>query len=155
MNKVRIDALDDRSGPADVARPITNAIGAESIALNYYELAPGESFAYGYHKHETQEEVFVIQQGEVTFEMETGEVTVEAGDVIRFAPGEFQRGVNTGEQRVIALALGAPQARGDTEIRRECADCGERTPTTVERIEGGSGTLTRCLECGAETGRFE
>jgi len=82
------------------------------MALNYYELAPGDSFAYGYHRHERQEELFLVQQGAATFETEAGDVVVEAGEVVRFVPGEFQRGVNEGEERVVAFALGAPRGRG-------------------------------------------
>ena len=153
MEKVRIDDVDSRPGPASVSRPLTKAVGASDVALNYYELAPGDSFAYGYHRHETQEELFIVQQGQVTFETEAGDVVVEAGEVVRFAPGEFQRGVNEGKERVVALALGAPQTRGDTEIRRECGACGARTRHTVERTD--EGTLARCLDCDGVTWRFE
>lgn len=48
MEKVRIDDVDDRMGPADVKRPLSRALGAEHVAINYYELDPGESFAFGY-----------------------------------------------------------------------------------------------------------
>jgi len=154
MEKVRIEDVETRPGPAAVSRPLTSALGASDVALNYYEFAPGESFAYGYHRHERQEELFIVQQGRVMFETESGDVVVEAGEVVRFAPGEFQRGVNEGDERVVAFALGAPQTRGDTEIRRECGHCGERTGHTVERTDDG-GTLARCLDCDSVTGRFE
>ena len=155
MDTVRIDDIDRRIDSATVCRPVTDAINATNVALNYYELAPGDSFAYGYHRHENQEELFVIQEGRVTFETEEGDVVVDAGEVIRFAPGEYQRGVNTGDERVVALAIGAPREAGDSEILRECVTCGERTPNTVERLKNGQANITRCLDCGAETGRFE
>lgn len=155
METIRIDDIDRRVGPASVKRPLTDAINAAHVALNYYELAPGESFAYGYHSHDSQEELFVIQQGQVIFETEDGDIIVEEGEVIRFAPGEYQQGVNTGEERVIALAIGAPQATGETEILRECKECGDRTPHTVERVDDGHASLARCLDCGEQTGRFE
>ncbi len=153
MEKVRIEDVEGRPGPAAVSRPLTSALDASDVALNYYELAPGESFAYGYHRHETQEELFIVQEGTVTFETESGDLVVEAGEVVRFAPGEFQRGVNEGKERVVAFALGAPQDRGKTEIRRQCDDCGGRTRHTIERTDGG--TLARCLDCDSVTGRFE
>lgn len=105
--------------------------------------------------HEEQEEVFVIQEGHVTFETEDGDVHVDADEAIRFAPGEYQQGTNTGDERVIALAIGAPQETGNSEILRECESCGDRTPNTVERVEDGAVRVTRCLECGTETARFE
>lgn len=155
MEKIRIDDIDRRVGPASVKRPLTDAIDAAHVSLNYYELAPGESFAYGYHSHDSQEELFVIQQGQVTFETETGDVEVDAGDVIRFAPGESQQGINTSDERVVALAIGAPQATGETEILRECPACEERTSHTVERIDDGQATRARCLVCDEQTGRFQ
>lgn len=155
METVRIDDVQERIDSATVKRPLTGALDAANVALNYYELAPGDSFAYGYHMHERQEELFVVQEGKVTFETADGEVVVAAGEVVRFAPGEFQQGINRGEERVVALAIGAPQASGGFELRRECSTCGERTPTTIERAEEGRTKITRCLDCGAETGRFE
>lgn len=120
MDEIRIDEIDQRLDSATVQRPLTDALNATNVALNYYELAPGDSFAYGYHVHENQEELFVIQAGSVTFETEDGAVRVDAGEAIRFAPGEYQQGINTGDERVVALAIGAPQETGTSEILREC-----------------------------------
>jgi len=58
MKKVTIEEIDRRIDSATVTRPLTAALGASNVAINYYELAPGDSFAYGYHAHEMQEEVF-------------------------------------------------------------------------------------------------
>lgn len=154
MDKVCIDEIDEQIDSATVKRPVTDAINAANVALNYYELAPGDSFAYGYHMHDHQEELFVIQEGRVTFETEDAEIVVDAGEVIRFAPGEYQQGINTGDERVVAFAIGAPQETGNSEILRECEACGERTPNTVERAQDNQAKSTRCLECGNETGRF-
>lgn len=154
MDKIRIDDVDSRLDSATVQRPLTDALNATNVALNHYELAPGDSFAYGYHMHENQEELFVIQAGSVTFETEDGAVRVGAGEAIRFAPGEYQQGINMGGERVVALAIGAPQETGTSEILRECESCGERTPNTVKRAEDGPVKVTRCLECGTETARF-
>ncbi|WP_135823423.1 cupin domain-containing protein [Halorussus ruber] len=157
MEKVRVEEVESRAGPADVKRPLTTALGATDLAVNYFELAPGDSFAFGYHAHSDQEEVFYVQSGTVTFETEEGQVEVSSGELVRFAPGEYQRGVNEAENdsRAVALALGAPQESGDLDLRRECSDCGDRTSNTVQRADEGAGLVTICEECGAETGRFE
>jgi len=55
--------------------------------------------------------VFYVLSGTATFETEAGEVTVDAGEAIRFVPGEFQQGSNRGDERVVALAPGAPSTR--------------------------------------------
>lgn len=152
MEHVRIDAVEDWMGPASIKRPLGRALGTTEMAINYYELAPGESFAFGYHRHTEQEEVFYIQSGTVTFETEAGEVAVGTGEAIRFAPGEFQQGTNHSDERVVAVALGGPAESGETEIRRDCPDCGERTPQRIEPVDDALHTL--CENCDTETGRF-
>jgi uncharacterized cupin superfamily protein len=155
MEKVTIETVDARMSAADVRRELSKPLGADNVAINYYELAPGESFAFGYHAHEEQEEVFYVQSGTATFETDDREVTVGAGELVRFAPGEFQQGVNEGDERVVALALGAPRESELVEMRRECSDCGRRTPNTIEMTEDRDALVTLCIECGAETGRFD
>jgi mannose-6-phosphate isomerase-like protein (cupin superfamily) len=164
MRTVRLDDLDSRMGPADVNLPLTDALGAANVALNYYELEEGDSFAYGVHAHEDQEEVFYVLAGTVTFRtldvdesgaVEEGERTVGAGELARFAPGEFQRGVNEGSERVEALAIGAPRDAGETEILRECEDCGETTTQSIALADDHSEIRAVCEECGAVTGRFD
>lgn len=154
MKKVRIDELDRYMGPATIKRPVSRGLETEHMALNYYELEPGDAFGFGYHSHSDQEEVFYIQAGTVTFETEDGPKTVEAGEAVRFAPTEFQRGVNEGSERVVALAIGAPKDSGETTMLRECVDCDDRTPQEIEWSEDGEALVTICEDCGGVTGRF-
>ncbi|PSP55634.1 cupin domain-containing protein [Halobacteriales archaeon QS_1_67_19] len=156
MEKVRIESVEPRAaGPADEKRSLTDPLGATDLAVNYYELEPGDSFAFGYHAHSDQEEVFYVQSGTVTFETEDGPVDVAAGELVRFGPGEFQRGVNRGDERVAALALGAPRESGNLDLRRACPDCEGRTPNVIERAGSGDALVTVCENCGAETERFD
>jgi uncharacterized cupin superfamily protein len=53
-------------------RHLTDALGLTDVAINYYELESGDSFAFAYHKHGIQEEVFYIQSGSIVFETERG-----------------------------------------------------------------------------------
>jgi mannose-6-phosphate isomerase-like protein (cupin superfamily) len=155
MEHTNVDDLDDRMGPADVKRPVSDALDATDVALNYYELAPGESLGFGYHRHHGQEEVFYVAQGTVTFETEDGEVAVTEDEFVRFEPGEWQLGTNEGDERVVAIAMGAPAEMGETEMLRECPDCGGRTENELELTDDRDAILTLCTECGAETGRFD
>lgn len=155
MKKVRIDDVDSYMGPASIKRPVGKELGTTDFACNYYELEPGDSFAFGYHKHDDQEEVFYVQEGCVTFETEGECVDVQAGELVRFAPGEFQQGVNEGTERVVALALGAPRDSDQLVMRRECPDCGERTANTIEMTDDRDALVTLCIDCGAQTGRFD
>jgi len=154
MEHVDVDDIDSWMGPASVKRPVSRALGAEHVAINYYELAPGEAFGFGYHRHPDQEEVFYVLDGTATFETETGDVVVNAGEVIRFEAGEWQLGSNEGDERLRALAVGAP-AESETDLRRACGNCGGRQPTRVERADDEDALVTRCEDCGSETGRFD
>ena len=154
MEKVAIDELDNWMGPADVKRPVGKALGTEHMGLRLYELEPGESTAFGYHAHADQEELFYVLEGTLSFETEEGDVELEEGEVIYFEPGEFQRSYNDGDGRVRVLGVGAPADGGELTLLRECPDCGERTDQEIERSEDGDALVTRCVECGAETGRF-
>ncbi len=154
MEKVAVDELDRWMGPASIKRPLGKALGAEHMAVNYYELEPGDSFAFGYHAHENQEELFYILDGEATFETETGDIEVDAGDAIYFKPGEFQQGHNRGETPVRALAIGAPQDAGELTLLRSCETCGEQTNHEITATDDRSALVTICQTCGTETGRF-
>lgn len=155
MEHVDIEKLDNRMGPAAIKRAVSEGVSAMNVALNYYELAPGESFGFGYHRHPNQEELFYIEQGTVTFETEDGPVEVSDGECIRFAPGEWQRGTNESNDRVIALAIGAPTDMSDTEMLRECPNCSSRTENDIEMTDDRNALVTICTECGTETGRFD
>lgn len=141
-------------GPADAVHPLTDALGTTDVALNHYELAPGDAMAYGYHAHERQEELFYVVSGTITFETEAGDREVTAGQVVRFGPGEYQRGFNDGDERAVVLAVGAPKEAGDTEILRACPACDRRSPHSLSMAEDQSAVLVTCEECGTETGRF-
>jgi uncharacterized cupin superfamily protein len=154
MERCRLQDVPDRMGPATIKKPLTDALGARDVALNYYELAPGDSLAFGYHRHPDQEELFYVLAGAVTFETESGPVIAAAEEVIRFDPGEWQRGRNDGEDRARVLAIGAPRD-AETEMLRQCPSCGGRTEQTVETVADRSALRTRCLACDTETGRFE
>ena len=159
MEQVDVDGVENAVQPAAVMRQLTEPLGATDLAINYYELEPGDSFAFAYHRHEIQEELFYIQGGTATFETEAGPVEVEAGEIVRFPPGEFQRGWNRGDERVVALALGAPLEYGEQIKLRDCPDCGEATNNEFERQPAedapkGEIVVGICTECGAETGRW-
>jgi len=50
MDKVTIDEVGIEVNPLevhDVRRPVSRALGTEHFAMNYFELAPGDSFSGG------------------------------------------------------------------------------------------------------------
>lgn len=172
MQRVRIDDVENDVQPSAVMRKLTKPLGLTDFAINHYELEPGDSFAFAYHNHAVQEEVFYVMEGTATFETgeprsgsnsasgetasEEGPIEVGPGEAIRFDRGEFQRGWNRGEERVVALALGAPLEYGKQVKLRDCPTCGEMTDNRLERVEEGGEEIVvaTCTECGTETGRW-
>lgn len=155
MERVAFDDVENSVRPAAVQKPLTHALGCDDLAVNYYELAPGDSFAFAYHSHAVQEEVFIVLDGTVTFETEEGDVTVGQNEAIRFVPGEFQRGWNRGDERVRALALGAPLAYEGSEILVDCPVCGERTSHDIVKPDDEpDARAVICMECGGEIQRW-
>jgi uncharacterized cupin superfamily protein len=155
MQRVTIEDIDAVVDSSTIKRPLTEALEASNLAINYYELAPGDSFAYGYHAHDSQEELFLIQSGTVTFETESGDVLVSEGECIRFSPGEYQQGTNRHDDRVRAFAIGAPKDTGGSEVLRYCEHCEKQTPQNIGWSDDGDAKETSCEVCGELTGQFE
>ena len=156
MERVSIDEIDAEPHPMGVNRErrvVTDALGAEHVTAVHYELEPGEQFSGGLHTHHDQEELFYVLDGTATFEFGTDgdEVTVGAGEVVRFEPGEFQCGRNKSDDTVVGLALAAPGSRHnweDLESFAPCGECGEVTSHGVREPDGSF--VIYCNECGNE-----
>jgi uncharacterized cupin superfamily protein len=154
MEKAAVADLENSIQAAAVMRHLTEPLGLTDFAMNYYELEPGDSFAFAYHNHEVQEEVFYVVSGTATFDTDSGPVEVGPNEAIRFDREEFQRGWNRGDERVVALALGAPLEYGTQVKLRYCPNCGEETDNELDRPEDEEAVVARCTECGTETGRW-
>lgn len=76
-----------RDGNKFTVKTIIPAEESTKCRANFVELDPG-NFAYGYHYHEANEEVFYIISGTGVVRTHEGEVQVKAGDVIAFPTGE-------------------------------------------------------------------
>ena len=148
MEKVSIGDVEPNAFGSDIdRRGLSDPLETTDFALNRYRLDPGERFSGGMHAHMDQEEVFVIVEGEATFETMDGEVTVGEAEVIRFAPGEFQSGKNDSDGEVVAFAMGAPRDSEDVRLPQNCPECGH---DNVRAIPGENGFDLECPECGAE-----
>jgi len=80
-------------------------LGAESFGLNLMLLEPGQRGRV--HRHEHQEEVYVVLEGTLTLELEGGEThTLSPRDAARVAPDVRRQLSNRTQQRVALLALG-------------------------------------------------
>lgn len=154
MQRVAVDEVEpepDADGLHADRRDLSGVLGTTDVAVVRYALEPGERFSGALHAHVDQEELFVVLAGEATFETEDGTVHVAAGEAVHFAPGEFQSGGNDGDERLVALALGAPPDSEDVRVSRiltmddrdvSCPECGH------DHMRLGEPELV-CPECGA------
>lgn len=166
METVPIEDVEPNSLPSGSdRRSLSTALGATDVAINFYRIAPTEGFPGGLHAHADQEEIFIVIEGEATFETlpprrggdredeaeppsapEGTEVVVREGEAIRFAPGEYQSGRNDAEDELLALAIGAPPDSEDVRIPVECPDCGH--PDL--RLEANESLTFVCPDCGSD-----
>lgn len=150
----RASASDPPAGGERADRTdLGDALGTTDVSLVRYRLAPGEGLPSGLHAHADQEEVFLVRAGTVTFEHyvpgdppTAGSVTVEAGEAVRFPPGEYQSGRNAGEEPCVVLALGAPRDTEAVRLPLPCPDCGH----PELRLDTDGGVAFACPGCGAE-----
>jgi mannose-6-phosphate isomerase-like protein (cupin superfamily) len=156
MRLVSVEAVEHAPHPRDAVglrRLLGSELDTDELDLTHFELAPGEQFSGAYHRHLEREEVFYLVSGTATFETEAGEVTVSAGEAIRFAPGDWQLGRNDGSDPVEALLVGSPKQLAPVEARLDCPDCETETTFRVDPDPQDSGDemteRRRCLECGA------
>ncbi|VTT86348.1 hypothetical protein DM2_2386 [Halorubrum sp. DM2] len=163
MKRVSVDDVENSIQPAAVMRHLTDALGLTDMAINYYELEPGDSFAFAYHSHEVQEEAFYVVSGTATFETADGPVEVGPNEIVRFGRNEFQRGWNRGDEPVRALAIGAPLEYGTQIKLRYCPDCDAETEADLRTVpdvdregdeDGQDAIVAECVECGVKTGRW-
>jgi len=79
--------LVDRDGNQFNVKTIIPAEETSKCRANFVEVEPG-NYAYGYHYHEANEEVFYIISGSGLVRTLESEIQVKAGDVIGFPTGE-------------------------------------------------------------------
>lgn len=158
MERVALDDVEpDAVADGAERRALAEPLGTTGVAINRYRLEPGEALPGGLHAHGDQEEVFLVLDGEATFEtyglrggaehVVDGEVTVRAGEAIRFAPGEFQSGRNGSNVDLVVLAIGAPRNGEDVRLPAACPDCGHGN---LRLDTDGSGVAFVCPDCGGE-----
>jgi mannose-6-phosphate isomerase-like protein (cupin superfamily) len=101
--------------PAEMeARFARRAVGGETLGLSLFTLAPGFRIPFG-HKHETQEEVYVVVRGSARVKVEDEIVELGEWDAIRFDK-DTMRAVEAGPEGLEYLAFGAGTDPQDVEM---------------------------------------
>jgi uncharacterized cupin superfamily protein len=98
-------ALDYDSGERFVR--LRQQLGVSTFGLNQIVLEPGQRGRI--HRHQRQEEVYLVLAGTLTLYVEGEEHTLEAGSLARVAPGVRRQLVNRGPEQLGLLALGGAE----------------------------------------------
>ena len=122
-----------RLDPDDPERfvPLRRALGVTSFGLNQMLLRPGQRGRI--HRHERQEEVYLVLSGRLTVEIEGEPQDLEAGELIRIAPGVRRRVLNLGPATADVLAIGGanPHEGRDGLAYADWSDTDPRTPQEI------------------------
>src|SRR6478672_3505312 len=96
------------------ARFARSPIGGETLGLSLFRLAPGFRIPFG-HKHETQEEVYVIVAG--SGRIKAGDDVIDVGqwDAVRFDK-DTMRNVEAGPDGIEYVAFGAGEDAMEVEM---------------------------------------
>ena len=101
--------------PAEMqARFARRTIGGETLGLSHFTLEPNFRIPFG-HKHEGQEEVYVIVRGSARVKVEDEIVQLGEWDAIRFDTNTM-RNVEAGPDGVEYVAFGAGDDPTDAEM---------------------------------------
>ena len=101
--------------PAELeARFARTPLKGEELGLSLFRLAPNFRIPFG-HKHETQEEVYVVVNGSARVKVDDEIVELGEWDAIRFDSGAM-RNVEAGPDGVEYLAFGAGSDPRDAEM---------------------------------------
>ena len=104
------EAVDPTPDRPCVQRAVGDEAGLENVALNIYEVEPGEQIPLAYHYHDDQEEVFYVETGGLHVETPDGDRLVPEGSVFVVEPDSPQRAFvpEDADRSVRTLVLGAP-----------------------------------------------
>jgi uncharacterized cupin superfamily protein len=92
------------SEPDERFTPLRRELGVTSFGINLIALQPGQRGRI--HRHERQEEVYLVLEGTLTLLVEGDESALERGELVRIAPDLRRQLVNRGPEPLVVLALG-------------------------------------------------
>jgi uncharacterized cupin superfamily protein len=92
-------------GGAERFVPLRQMLGVTSFGMNLILLQPGNRGRI--HKHERQEEVYLVLEGTLTLAIEASARDLEKGEIARVAPDVRRQLINRGPGRLAVIAIGA------------------------------------------------
>lgn len=79
--------INSQNGNSFEVKTIIPQSQTDKCQANFVEVAPG-NYAYGYHYHEENEEVFYIISGQAVVKTPKGDINLKTGDAICFPANE-------------------------------------------------------------------
>jgi mannose-6-phosphate isomerase-like protein (cupin superfamily) len=106
---VSADEVEDAYAGDDVPgefRALTEALRSEQVAVTLIRVPPHSDFEQGTgHRHEEQEEIYIVTRGALTMRFGDEVREVAAGSAVRVAPGTVRSHRNLGEEPVELWAV--------------------------------------------------
>ena len=126
--KINLKDIEDSAvrfglSPKLEARFARGPLGLEESGVSYQRLAPNFRAPFG-HRHERQEEIYVILSGGGRMKLDDDVIDIGPLDAIR-VPGETMRAFESGSDGLELIAFGAPQAEGpagDAQLEQDWWD---------------------------------
>jgi mannose-6-phosphate isomerase-like protein (cupin superfamily) len=120
MSDYAIVRADDVPNPYDGSdvpgefRSLTEALGAEQLAVTLIRVPPHSDFEQGTgHFHAEIEELYIVAKGRITVRCDDEVHVVEAPSVVRVSPGTPRSHRNEGDETVEIWAVSRQLGRGD------------------------------------------
>lgn len=110
LNEVKDSAPEFGLGDVHEAHFATKPLDAAQLGLAFYRMRPGASQPFA-HRHEHQEEIYVVLAGSAVAVLDGERVEMRAFDALRVGP-ETTRQFEAGPDGAELLALGATIASG-------------------------------------------
>ena len=101
------DVTIDRDGDGRF-QALRRELGVSTFGLNLIRLRPGQRGRI--HRHERQEEVYLVLEGTLTLGIEGEERTVARDQLVRVAPAVRRQLTNRGPETLLLLAIGGAEA---------------------------------------------
>jgi len=116
---VSADEVEDAYADGDVPgefRALTEALGSEQLAVTLIRVPPHSDFEQGTgHRHERQEEIYIVTRGTLTMRFEDEVREVPAGSVVRVPPETVRSHRNIGDEPVELWAVSRKIEKSDSE----------------------------------------
>ena len=105
---------DDGDVPGEFRR-LTDALGAEQVAITLIRVPPHSDFEQGTgHTHSGTEEIYLVTRGELTMRFDDEVRAVAAGSAVKVSPGVVRSHRNEGDEPVEVWAISRKDGGSDS-----------------------------------------